>query len=80
MPIEVMTMSMATAGTRYIFISSLHRCQYSCNQIVTVTLATSKIDPMIIMGITADAKMAVRPMILYQAATTLSDSAVNNVK
>jgi hypothetical protein len=35
---------------------------------------------MMIMGITADAKIAVRPSILYQAATTLYDIAVNSVK
>jgi hypothetical protein len=35
---------------------------------------------MMIMGITALAKIAVRPKILYQAATTLNDRAVNNVK
>ena len=76
----VMTMSMPTAGTRYIFINNRHRGQYSCNHTVTVTLATSKIDPMIIIGITAEAKIAVRPKILYQAATMLNDRAVNNVK
>jgi hypothetical protein len=32
------------------------------------------------MGITALAKIAVRPSILYQAATTLNERAVNNVK
>jgi hypothetical protein len=37
-------------------------------------------DPMMMMGITADAKIAVRPKILYQAATMLKESAVNNVK
>jgi hypothetical protein len=47
---------------------------------VTVTLATSRIDPMIMIGITAEAKIAVRPSILYQAATMLKESAVNNVK
>jgi hypothetical protein len=35
---------------------------------------------MIIIGTTADAKIAVRPSILYQAATTLNERAVNNVK
>jgi hypothetical protein len=35
---------------------------------------------MMMMGMTADAKIAVRPRILYQAATMLNDSAVNNVK
>jgi hypothetical protein len=35
---------------------------------------------MMIMGITALAKIAVRPSILYQAATTLNERAVNNVK
>jgi hypothetical protein len=33
-----------------------------------------------ITGITAPAKMAVNPMILYQAATELRDSATNNVR
>jgi hypothetical protein len=37
-------------------------------------------DPMIMMGMTALAKIAVRPSILYQAATTLNERAVNNVK
>jgi hypothetical protein len=37
-------------------------------------------DPMMMMGITAEAKIAVRPRILYQAATTLNERAVNNVK
>lgn len=80
MPMLVITMSMPTAGTRYTFISNLQRCQYSCNHTVTVTLATSSMDPMMMMGITADAKIAVRPKILYQAATMLKESAVNNVK
>jgi len=35
---------------------------------------------MIIIGITALAKIAVRPSILYQAATTLNERAVNSVK
>jgi hypothetical protein len=35
---------------------------------------------MIMMGMTALAKIAVRPKILYQAATTLNDKAVNSVK
>jgi hypothetical protein len=35
---------------------------------------------MMMMGTTAEAKMAVRPKILYQAATTLNDRAVSNVK
>jgi hypothetical protein len=35
---------------------------------------------MMMIGITADAKIAVRPSILYQAATTLNERAVNNVK
>jgi len=33
-----------------------------------------------ITGITAPAKMAVNPMILYQAATELSERATNNVR
>jgi hypothetical protein len=33
-----------------------------------------------ITGITAPAKIAVRPMILYQAATELSESATNSVR
>jgi hypothetical protein len=37
-------------------------------------------DPMIMIGTTALAKIAVRPSILYQAATMLNESAVNSVK
>jgi hypothetical protein len=33
-----------------------------------------------ITGITAPAKIAVKPMILYQAATELNDRATNNVR
>jgi hypothetical protein len=35
---------------------------------------------MMMMGMTAEAKIAVRPSILYQAATTLNERAVNSVK
>jgi hypothetical protein len=35
---------------------------------------------MMITGITAPAKIAVKPMILYHAATELSDSATNSVR
>jgi hypothetical protein len=34
---------------------------------------------MMIMGMTAAAKIAVKPTILYQAAIVLSDNATNNV-
>jgi len=36
--------------------------------------------PMIMIGITAEAKIAVRPKILYQAATMLKERAVSSVK
>jgi hypothetical protein len=35
---------------------------------------------MMITGITAPAKIAVKPIILYQAATELSESATSNVR
>jgi hypothetical protein len=44
------------------------------------TLAISSAPPMIIIGITAAANIAVRPMILYQAAITLRLSAMNNIR
>jgi hypothetical protein len=45
-----------------------------------VIFPISRIPPMMITGITAPAKIAVKPMILYQAATELNDSATNNVR
>jgi hypothetical protein len=45
-----------------------------------VILATSKMPPMIMIGTTAAAKMAVKPMMLYQAATALRLKATNRVK
>ena len=69
-----------TAGTRYIFNNKLARCQYLRSQTVVVIFPISRIPPMMITGITAPAKIAVKPMILYQAATELSNSATNNVR
>ena len=50
------------------------------NQTVVVIFPTSSIPPMMITGITAPAKIAVKPMILYQAATELSARATNSVR
>ena len=47
---------------------------------MVVILPISSTPPMIITGITAPAKMAVKPMILYQAATELSARATNSVR
>jgi hypothetical protein len=47
---------------------------------VTVILAISKILPMIMIGITAAAKIAVSPTMLYQAATMLRLRATARVK
>ena len=56
------------------------KLQYLRNQTVVVIFPISRIPPMMITGITAPAKIAVKPMILYHAATELSDSATNSVR
>ena len=78
-PILVSNASATTAGTKYSFITILHRSQYLRSQTVVVTLAISNTLPIMIMGITAPAKIAVKPMILYHAAIELSASATNSV-
>ena len=80
MPIEVNRASAITAGTRYSFNNQLARCQYLRNHTVVVILPTSSMPPIIITGITAPAKIAVKPIILYQAATELSESATSSVR
>ena len=62
MPMLVITMSVNTAGTKYSFMLSLTSRQYSCNHTVTTSLAASRMVPMITMGHTAAANMAVSPM------------------
>ena len=57
-----------------------HNRQYWCSHTVMATLAISSAPPMIMIGITAAANIAVRPMMLYQAAMTLRLSAMNNMR
>ena len=64
MPILVKKASNITAGTKYILIERLARCQYLRSQTVVVIFPTSRIEPIIIIGITAPAKIAVKPIIL----------------
>jgi hypothetical protein len=68
-----------TAGTRYSFSIQLALVQYLRNQTVVVIFANSSAEPIMIMGITAPAKMAARPIIEYQAAIELSANATNSV-
>ena len=78
-PIEVNSASATTAGTRYRRNVQDARFQYLCSHTVVVTLATSSAPPMIIIGITAAAKIAVKPKIEYQAAMALRDNATIRV-
>jgi hypothetical protein len=69
-----------TAGIRYIFSTHPALSQYLCSHNVVTTLATSSEPPMIMIGITAAAKIAVKPSIEYQAAIALSVSATKRVR
>ena len=72
--------SAITAGTKYSLSKKPARPQYLRSQTVVVIFPISRIPPMMITGITAPAKIAVKPIILYQAATELNDSATNSVR
>ena len=72
--------SATTAGTRYNFIFSATLSQYLCSHTVVTTFAISSAPPMIMIGTTAAAKIAIKPNILYQAAIVLNASAVKRVR
>lgn len=68
-----------TADVRYVFIHHLAFSQFWCNHAAVTSLPTSNTAPMIAMGITAPAKIAMSPTIEYHAATPAIASAVMNV-
>ena len=61
MPIEVNSIKNMTAGTRYALNKNPARFQLLCNQTVATILPSSRLPPMMITGIVAALKMAVRP-------------------
>lgn len=69
-----------TANTRYRRIDHLTRSQYACSHTVVTTFDTSSAVPIIIIGITAAAKIATSPNMLYHAAIMLKVSAVTKVR
>jgi hypothetical protein len=77
--IDVRNASATTAGIRYSLSFHPERSQYLCNHTVVTTLAISNEPPIIMIGITAAAKIAVKPRIEYQAAMALSVSATSKV-
>ena len=60
----VISISMATAGNRYILYVKAARSQLFFNQTAAVTLPSSRLPPMIKMGTTAPEKIAASPVIL----------------
>ena len=64
MPMLVININTATAGTRYSLIHQLACFQYSFNQTAPVSLPDSNTPPMITTGQKAAANIAVRPTML----------------
>jgi hypothetical protein len=63
-PMLVINISIMTAIVRYVLIKNGADFQFMCNQTADVSLPTSSTDPMIIIGITALAKIATSPTML----------------
>ena len=63
MPIDVINISITTAGTKYNFINARHWFQYSCSHTVATIFAASSTEPIMIIGIAAAANMAASPAI-----------------
>ena len=61
MPIDVNSIRNATAGTRYALNKKPARFQLLCNQTVATILPSSNEPPMMMTGMVAALKMAVRP-------------------
>jgi hypothetical protein len=78
-PIDVINIRIATAGTKYHLNRRGARNQFWCNQTVATILPVSSTPPIMITGITAALNMAIRPAILYQAAINEMDTAVSSV-
>jgi hypothetical protein len=76
---DVINISPRTAIVRYIFKVLGAMCQFRYSQLADTNLPTSKVLAISITGPTAAPNNALKPIILYQAATPAIDNADNNV-
>ena len=74
-----MSIRPTTAIVRYTLRVLGATCQLRYNQLAETNLPTSNVLAMIIIGITAAPKRALKPIILYHAATPAIDKADNSV-